>query len=62
VKYMVMGPGATGADAEDVADLLTVNGFPTRFTVLEWSASDWCPVSTEIWDECLLALVAVQTR
>jgi len=58
----LMGPGATGADAEDMADLLTVKGFPTRLTALEWSAPEWCPVSTEVWDECLTALVAVHAR
>jgi len=58
----LMGPGATGSDAEDMADLLTLHGYPTLLTEWEWTAPDWRPVPDDIWDECLLALVAVHAH
>jgi hypothetical protein len=58
----LMGPGATGADAEDMADLLTNRGYETTLTEWENTPLDWRPVPDEVWDECILALVAVHAR
>jgi len=57
----LMGPGATEADAEDMADLLTTCGYTTRLTSQgPVPVSD--PVPQAVWEDCLLALVAVHAR
>lgn len=58
----LMGPGATASDARDMADLLSVNGYPT--IVAPSDSSSWVrpPVPDAVWDSCLLALLAVRAR
>ena len=58
----LMGTGATGADAEDMAELLTERGYPTRLSAHEWSPAGRRPIPEDVWDESLLALVALHTR
>ena len=55
-----MGPGATTGDAQDLADLLSVKGYPTVVAPNESVPFVIAPVPYAVWDECLLALVALR--
>ena len=58
----LMGAGATGADAEDMAQLLTMKGYRTRLIGWDASPAAWHPIPEGVWDESLLALMALHTR
>ena len=55
----LMGPGATDADAEDMADLLTWRGYVTRLSSNEPQPVQM-PVPEAVWDDCLMSLVAIR--
>lgn len=58
----LMGPGATTGDAHDMADLLSVRGYPTVLGANESVPFVSRPVPNPVWNECLVALMAVRAH
>jgi hypothetical protein len=56
----LMGPGATSDDARDLADLLSVRGYPTVLDPNQSVPFGVRPVPNAVWDKCLVALLAVR--
>jgi hypothetical protein len=58
----LMGPGASDRDAEDMADLLTFHGHSTRLDAGASLQMERTPVPDPVWEDCLVALLAVRAH